>query len=271
MVYQFIIGDMATIYALTQPSTNRIRYIGKTELDPWVRYGQHLANAARSNAQSRRLVSWIKSIRPETPGLLVLEEDVIDANEAERRWIAISLFAGCRLVNMTPGGDGQPKGYVPSQEARDKNSAAHIGRVKSDHERESLSRALMGHVISDETRRKIGEANRGTVWSEKARARMSIKNTGEGNPFAGHQHSEEVRKRIGEKSKGRVHTEEARRKISEAGTNRHHSDDAKKKISATRRIKLEEARRLGLPYGRYKPPVPGQPDPRYHRSDGSPL
>ena len=41
--------------------------------------------------------------------------------------------------------------------------------------------------------------------------------------------SEETRKKIGEKSKGRIHTEETKKKISESNLGRHHTDIAKQK------------------------------------------
>ena len=43
--------------------------------------------------------------------------------------------------------------------------------------------------------------------------------------------SEETRRKIGEKSKGRIHTEETKKKISESNLGRHHTDIAKQKIS----------------------------------------
>lgn len=83
---------------------------------------------------------------------------------------------------------------------------------------------------SEETKRKIGEANHISLkgkphskeWSEK----MSEMFTGEGNPFYGHHHTEETKRKISESRKGKYggenhpmygkkHTEEALQKISE--------------------------------------------------------
>ena len=56
-------------------------------------------------------------------------------------------------------------------------------------------------------------------------------NTSAGTGNKDNSPSEETRKKIGEKSKGRIHSEETKKKISESNMGRHHTDIAKQKIS----------------------------------------
>lgn len=53
----------------------------------------------------------------------------------------------------------------------------------------------------------------------------------------GHPHSEETKKKIGEKSKGRKMSEETKRRISEAEKGKHNSEEAKRKMSEAKKGK----------------------------------
>lgn len=68
-------------------------------------------------------------------------------NEAETFYVSYFRMIGCDLTNMTPGGDGLPKGYKHTPEARERMRVSKIG-IKygpmSDVRKRKLSAVLMG-------------------------------------------------------------------------------------------------------------------------------
>ncbi len=137
--------------------------------------------------------------------MVILERDPpggLDA--AERAWIAHLLAMGCRLCNMTPGGEGQPLGYQPTEETLAK---------------------LRSYRHSPETRKKLSEAARGRVKSPETRAKMAAAATGRPGTF-----------------KGRKHTTESLARMSAAQKGHPVSDETKAKISAVKRARNAERR-----------------------------
>jgi hypothetical protein len=115
----------ATIYALCDPRTGTIRYVGKAS-DPARRYRRHLKDGrdGKTDHKSR----WIASLLGAgvAPRLLVLEvcvEAIWKVRECH--WIATLRAAGCDLTNCTDGGDG----FAPLSETRAKMRAAKLGKV----------------------------------------------------------------------------------------------------------------------------------------------
>ena len=93
------------IYALKDPRTNIIRYVGKAN-DPYVRYGHHLIKCRDKNTHKR---NWINNLKNNNlkPILEILEEVPIDKwKEYEKMYIKKYLDEGCDLMNYTDGGDG---------------------------------------------------------------------------------------------------------------------------------------------------------------------
>ena len=92
-----------SIYALTDPRTGAVRYIGKAN-DPAKRLKGHMRDARRRQTP---VYAWInKLVRlGMAPGLLVLEADCADWRESERRLIAEARARGDRLLNVADGGD----------------------------------------------------------------------------------------------------------------------------------------------------------------------
>lgn len=91
-----------TIYALTDASGD-VRYIGKT-VNARKRLSVHLSDARRGKRSYT--CYWIRSMQtaPIMRPLMVVEE--YDGAEMERRAVAIYRQRGCRLTNVTIGGDG---------------------------------------------------------------------------------------------------------------------------------------------------------------------
>lgn len=165
------------IYALLDPRTNEIKYVGKSDY-PKARYKTHC-----KRTDNKHLMNWIKQLKRENlqPSLMTLEEcDNSIWQERERYWIKYYREQGCKLTNLTDGGDGTI-GYEFTEEVCKKISAFHKGKP-----------------LSFEHRRKIGEAQTGEKnhrYGKKADnillAKLSKAHSGENNGFYGRHHTQE--------------------------------------------------------------------------------
>jgi hypothetical protein len=85
-----------TIYALVDPDSDEVRYVGRTTNNPWQRYSQHLMGTGNATK------AWIRGLRPEhkVPALKILEESVsVEASSRERYWIEYWRSQGAQLLN----------------------------------------------------------------------------------------------------------------------------------------------------------------------------
>jgi len=95
------------LYALKDPRTNEIRYIGKTTRPALERLKDHISNS-RGRKNINRCTNWICSLlsvdcRPE---LVILRDDIQLEEHLNTEEIAMISFcrdAGFNLVNMTGG------------------------------------------------------------------------------------------------------------------------------------------------------------------------
>ena len=97
--------DTTYIYALKDPRTNEIRYIGKSN-DPEYRFKNHINKCRDKNTHKR---NWINELRKEKmkPILEIIDTVPIDKwKEFEKFYIKKYINEGCKLVNYTDGGDG---------------------------------------------------------------------------------------------------------------------------------------------------------------------
>lgn len=93
------------IYALVDPDTDEVRYIGKTG-DPSKRLSQHCATGAKPTDERSR---WIASLKAQAkkPKLVVIEECTGNTwTAAERKWIAHYRTLNPSLTNVGNGGEG---------------------------------------------------------------------------------------------------------------------------------------------------------------------
>lgn len=183
---------MSAIYALTDPVTGEIRYVGKTGRTPRERLLDHVRQARQGVHRQRRLCCWIRSLT-DAPMVVVLESDPDDLDEAERRWIATLSEEGASLCNMTPGGDGQALGYQPSEETLAK---------------------LRAYRHTPESRAKISAALKGRQFDAARRARISEGSMGKPGTFKGRKHTAESLARMSAAQTGHPMTEETKMKIS---------------------------------------------------------
>lgn len=103
------------IYALCEPGTRTVRYIGKAN-DPKKRFTQHLRVSRKLDSHLGHWLNLLMTLGG-VPEMVVLREVEGDGSEAEMRYIRLA--RGCRmsLVNATDGGEGCQN---PSPETRAK-------------------------------------------------------------------------------------------------------------------------------------------------------
>jgi len=187
------------IYALVDPRTDAIRYVGKTTNPSW-RFRQHLRYDRTDSHKSRWLA--LLSKLGLTPKWVVLEEvKLSEWQEKERFWIANLKKDGCSLTNETPGGDGRQKGFKHKpasvrkivealkrrspeirRQAALKTSLKLKGRpLLEDHRKKlSVSHIAFWQTLSDKQKRAYIKHLRRT-WTSEERIKLSRTNTGRKN------------------------------------------------------------------------------------------
>lgn len=179
------------IYALCEPGTKTVRYIGKTSR-PEKRLREHLASASRKQTHRD---CWLSSLPSgQFPAMEILDEVSAEKWEFfERAYIQVHREAGFDLTNATDGGEGVSEGTKLSDEHKAKISRAVRGRVFSDLHRARISAASKGYKKSAAHCAKISEAKTGIKASAATRKKMSDARRGSGNPRFGKIPSEEQR------------------------------------------------------------------------------
>jgi hypothetical protein len=133
---------MIIIYALCEPDTGEVRYVGKAK-DLKKRIKWH-----KKEKGSTRKCRWLQSLasRGLEPLAVVLAE-VSDGSwrDCERAWIAYYRQLGCDLCNHTDGGDGLNN---PDQETRSKISAITKSRMSCPAIRAKIFTAERASKIS---------------------------------------------------------------------------------------------------------------------------
>ncbi len=134
------------IYALCEPGTRTIRYIGKADC-PTRRLLHHWAQSRKTKTY---LGSWIRSLTSR-PALIILAEVPVSCwAKEECRYIRAGKSLGLRLVNLSEGGDGA-SGVKRSLETLERMSAAQRGKPCP----------ARSHPHSEETKRKISQTKMG--------------------------------------------------------------------------------------------------------------
>jgi hypothetical protein len=103
-----------TIYALIDPDSRAVRYVGYTRKALAERLKYHLWDSKRKGPYHgrNRKDAWIRSIvRRKNPlEAVVLQSGIGEWAAAEQLWIATFRAAGMDLLNMTIGGRGVKRG-----------------------------------------------------------------------------------------------------------------------------------------------------------------
>src|SRR5258708_5038519 len=227
------------IYALIDPVTGQVKYVGKTIQTLKQRLAAHLC-AARGNTHTHSS-RWMGGLLKQglIPEVEILEVATDDWQEAEEFWIANMRFLGCHLTNHTGGGDGltsyrhTPQTIENMRRAQQKRRAEQIvdplaGRKRPPEVLKKMSESQKGRTVSDERRAKISATLTGRTLPPEVRAKVSAALKGKkrgpqsleqrqqhSQRMKGRQISEEQRAKISAALKGRPKSEEHRRKLSE--------------------------------------------------------
>ena len=133
------------VYGLIDPRDGQLRYVGKST-SGLARPRQHVQPAFLKRDR-RHKGNWVRSLvalgmRPEVE-VLEVHESAETLAEAECFYIAYFRSLGCRLTNLTDGGEGQV-GWTPTVETRAKIAMAHRGTPMSEKTKRSIAAALTG-------------------------------------------------------------------------------------------------------------------------------
>jgi len=170
------------IYFLKHPSTDEIRYVGKTN-NPKRRIIQHLYTA-RHKTRKSHCCCWIGSLlkNNQKPKMQIINwfklED--DCNNAEKLIIENFRNTGIKLTNLTDGGEGQV-GRVMSEETKNKiretilkNGSSLKGKKKYPEIGLKISLAKKGIKLSEEHKKKLSDAKKGRTIPLETRIKMSM-------------------------------------------------------------------------------------------------
>jgi hypothetical protein len=117
------------IYALCDPRDNQIRYVGKSS-SGLSRPKKHWTHTQTRNSFDP-CHNWVRSVMSHgsLPQIEILEEfsNAGELDEAERFWIGYLRFIGCRLTNMSDGGEGQT-GFHHSEKTKEQMRNSHTGK-----------------------------------------------------------------------------------------------------------------------------------------------
>ena len=242
------------IYALCEPTTAEIRYIGKTT-HVWHRLQSHL-----NDKSPRRSARWIRSLSGTLPVVLILEDTTEDSwKNAERKWIAHFRAIGCDLCNHTDGGDGIKNA---DEEARKRLSATRkalfqnpifksrmMAVLQSPERCAKISQTKMGKKLSLDHIAKLPQNQKGYKHSQQFCEKQHIAGLGR-------KHSAETKARmsktkkghaynIGNKSRtGQTQSIEERLKHSVATKGRPKSEEWKEKMRGRKQTPEHIAKRI---------------------------
>lgn len=138
-----------------------MRYVGKTVKRISKRLSDHVQSAQRGSKTHRD--RWIRGILNDglAPSLFVIETIPAGDNweDAEKHFISYFRSIGCRLTNLTSGGEG-----------------------------------MAGHTFTEDHRAKIGLAHRGKIVSVETRAKQSERKGNSSSQYIGVSFHKKMRK-----------------------------------------------------------------------------
>lgn len=145
------------VYAMSDPRTNEVRYVGITANTLPKRRSLHVYRAKRSD-RNDPVCLWIRELIADglRPNIFLLEET--DDPLREHWWIAYFRSFGSSLTNGNGGGLGNE--FIPT-EVRKKIADTLTGRKLGPHSPEHkarISASNTGKTHSEETRAKLREA-----------------------------------------------------------------------------------------------------------------
>jgi group I intron endonuclease len=171
------VSETTFIYALVDPETLEIRYVGKSD-NPTRRLKVHLAIC---QTKKLHIAHWLRSlkIRGLIPEIKILQEVTSETwQEAERCWINRLRDQGCNLTNIAQGGIGGQSGKRHSAEHKLYMSQLMKGRFISEEHRKKISLSKIGKKRPPEVVKKVADAKRGKKASVETRRKIAIAQQG---------------------------------------------------------------------------------------------
>jgi hypothetical protein len=170
------------IYALSDPRTTEIRYIGKSS-SGLKRARAHL-QPSRIKKTRTKCGNWIKSLiklnlKP-TIEEVEIHQNHDDLIQAEIFYVSYFRSLGFNLTNHTTGGEGTP-GHKQSFEQVEKRRIAKIGSKHTEETKKKMALAHIGRIYcpcSEETKKKISIAQIGKSVPQDVRNKISTTLTG---------------------------------------------------------------------------------------------
>lgn len=146
-----------SIYALKDPRTDKIRYVGKTNQSLKARISAHFMDKCK--CLRTQWMSELKSLGLR-PVFIILEslEAGTPWQDREIYWIAKMRSIGADLTNSTSGGEGVPN--LP-KETRERMRKTWLGRKHTPESIMELKKARALRVFTDETRAKMSKSQTG--------------------------------------------------------------------------------------------------------------
>lgn len=163
--------------------------------------------------------------------------------EREQYWIDYYRENGETLYNICLIA-GNNLGLKFSEEAKRRLSKIRKGRKHSEESKRKMSVAKTGVALSDETKAKISASKKGVPrgpLSEEHKKRIGMKSKGR-TTMLGKHHSEETKKKLSMANKGRAITPEAKAKMSLAKKGIPLSEEHKRNALAARKPLSDEMR-----------------------------
>ena len=213
------------VYALIDPRSLLIRYVGKSVHTGSERLKQHLKHAADGDGSHRS--NWIRQLNasglaPEVDVLETGEWSLDQVNVREMYWIdCLRNSPLANLTNMTDGGDGA--GWVMTEEQNRARLAKTAEWQRSPEGREQRRLIMLTRYESDKERRKIGEQFK-AHWEDpdkRSAHTESIRAVWSGN--------DELKARISEISKTRWNDDEYRERVSSTLKNQWNDTDLRQR------------------------------------------
>lgn len=145
------------IYALIDPISSEIKYVGKTYRRLDIRLREHVYDCIRRPKSSHK-VNWIKMLisKNKIPIIRLLENTKKEnAEERERYWVAKSRLDGNNLTNSTEGGEFCTTGSTLSEDVREYMSKVAKKRSKGS------GNTMWGRKHKESSKRKMSKMKMG--------------------------------------------------------------------------------------------------------------
>lgn len=185
------------IYALTEPGTTIVKYVGKTDR-PAKRLRDHVQPSAL--AVKCRRTSWLRGLlnKGQMPGMAILEVVPVSTwKTRECYWIAFYRALGVRLVNTAEGGSGGMRSEWITDQMRANMSASKVGIKRSEESVRKQAETLRGIPRRPEVIAKMSAAHKGKRPSSQCEeARLKA--------ITGSKHSAETKAKMGQSRRGNM-------------------------------------------------------------------